>query len=151
MRVEPGKSYRVRVRLGDAHRLHPAWLVGAVRATYPKAEVASVQPMKEHAEAIVRWRAAAGDIHVGDVLQPVAEGLQVPGLSLPSATVEEVTEYVPPLPPPPAAVTTRSGPLPAVLERPGALNAAKLALAVLLVGVTTYFTHRIGAKHGKPR
>jgi len=147
MLAAPGNSYRLSLVLGEAGRLHPAWLVGAVRATYPRAEVASVKKTSATAaEAVLRWRAAPGQIQVGDVLQPVAEGLQVPGLTLPSATVSAVEALDTPATNG-GGVVVRSG----IFERPAARNAGKLALAVVLVGVSAYFTHRIGAKHAKSR
>lgn len=135
MEAVPGGTYRVRVRLSNVESLHPSWLVGALAATYPNADVMGLRQIgKSLAEVDLRWRRRAGLIESGDSLTPVVEGMMVPGLPMPSARVESAQPLsVPELAP--------------IAERwsPTLVEMAKLGVSALLIGFVAWRASKVKA------
>lgn len=149
MQAVPGGRYDVTLRLtGGPRGVDPrGWLVGAITAAYPGAEVEGVRKLAgDHFDVRLRWKKRAGSIAPGDDVSPVTDGLSVPGLPMPSATVDEVTPVS--LPPQPVAV--RSDVLPAANEnRFSQVDAWKAVVAVVMIGGTAFAISRMGRKGRK--
>jgi hypothetical protein len=129
MRVSEGQLVRVTLELHDAERLHPMWLVGALAAAYPAADVVSVTPSGNHAFVVLSARNPF-DAAVGKRIAPLTEGL--PG---------EFTTH--------SAHVTAVEPLTAPSSDPepsGNSDLLKLGLAAVMISTVAYAIHRIGAK-----
>jgi hypothetical protein len=129
MRVSEGQLLRVTLELHDAELLHPMWLVGALAAAYPAADVVSVTPAGNHALVVLHARKSF-DVAVGKRIAPLTEGL--PGeFATHSAHV--------------TAVEVLSAPS-ADAAAPGSSDLLKLGLAAVMISTVAYAIHRIGVK-----
>lgn len=126
MLVQPGAIYRLGLAVYNAEGYGPAWLVGAIGASLPLAETVAIEAYSPAgASVLVRWTDRPGQIDEGMVLAPLSQGVAVAGARVPSATVGSV-ELV--------SMTVSAAPF---------YGAAKMAIAVVLVGVTAIFCSRI--------
>ena len=121
------------------------WLVGAMHAAYPGAEVEGVRKMAGgRYDVRLRWKKREGAITPGDDVSPVVDGITAPGLPMPGATVDAVK----PVSLPPAPIAVRSGSLPGAAA-PGSfgqVDAWKAVVAVVMIGGTAFAIHRMGSK-----
>lgn len=91
MNTKAGRVYRVTLELQSATLQSPTWMVGALGARYPRADLLAVERYDgSGAVVLLRWRRGTGRIEAGDVISAAVEGLQVPGEALPSGTVTDV-------------------------------------------------------------
>lgn len=126
MLLQPGGTYRLHLSLSGARGIGPAWIVGAVGATFPLAELVSIeQYTSEYASVLIRWRRRPATINNGQVLTAVAEGIQVPGAPMPTATVTDVQMVS------------------MDLSAPAFHGTAKFVAAIALIGVTALLIDRI--------
>jgi hypothetical protein len=132
MLVQPGGIYRLNLSIYDAQGLGPAWIVGALGATYPLAEVFALEAYSDQAASVlIRWTRRPGNIDEGTTLSAIVEGIQVTGSRIPVAKVEGV------------ALVSRSAEPPPPLH-----TVARLVTAVVLIGATALLCSRIKAGRG---
>ncbi len=132
MLVQPGGIYRLRLSIYNAPGIGPAWLVGALGVTYPRAEIAAIEAYSEQsASVLVRWRRAPQQLERGATIRPLLEGMDVPGARMPMAVVDDIE------------VVSEPAAAPAVYY-----TALKLVGAAGLIGLTALLSARISKKHG---
>lgn len=91
--VHPGRTYRVQMALERAAGTSPSWIVTAMRASYPGAEIAKVEHYDDtKATVLVTWKGQPGKILIGDSVAPMIQGLQVPFEALPMGTIQSAQQ-----------------------------------------------------------
>lgn len=144
MLAVPGGRYKVRFRLSGPMGADPSWLVGAVRATWGGMDVVDVRRTGRQTVVATVRASRRAHLNVGDVVEPVTQGISVPGLRVPGAEVDQVQ--------PVALPAARELPLelePGLSDEAptgwGVADAFKLAASVGLIGVTVWLSRRIQA------
>lgn len=146
MLAVPGGLYKVRLNLSGPVGTDPSWLVGAIRATWGGMEVVNMRRSRKDQVVVTVRPSRRANLNVGDSVHPITQGISVPGLELPSATVEQVEPSSLPAP--------RSG-LPFDPTAPtlsdegdagwGLVDLGKLGLSAVLIGTTVWLSRRIKA------
>lgn len=131
-------AYRLYLRLTQSVR-EPSFLVGAIGAAYPGAEVVSVALTgADTAVALVRFRKGVPPLRPGDTMAPVTHGLELLGEAAPLAILERA-EPVRVAPPGPLSIRGWRQEVSAI-ER---ADVGRLALALVMLGTTAWLIRRI--------
>lgn len=141
-----GGRYRVVLETSGAFRGQSlAWLPSAMASRFPGAEVESVKRVGERLVVTLRMteRARPAELQAGQEVTPLTEGLSLPGVPVPQATIKAVMPVTLP-----AVTTTTRSLTPRSLSTDSAAPAApsgsgwgaadglKLAVSAALIGST---------------
>lgn len=138
MLLLPGQRYQLAGKSqGHASRLHPSWLVAAVRGAWPSARVLRVTPGDRPLIDIQVTRPTT--IEPGESIVPLLDSVSSPGFESPTIVVEDVRPTDPG-----AAAVERALDISDV-ER-ATPPWGKLALSVAMIGFTAVAITRIARK-----
>jgi hypothetical protein len=90
MLAVPGGLYRARLKLSGPLGTDPSWLVGGIRATWGGMEVVNMRRTGRDQVAVTLRASRRTNLDVGDTIDPITQGISVPGLETPSARVDQV-------------------------------------------------------------